>query len=469
MWTRLAAVAALSTFIFGCGAAEPEDELVGTVQEAVSAPLAAAYCTAQVIGKGAKSTEDDYLPHVITCENGGANLEALKAQAIAARSVLYYNMATSGSICDSQGCQVYSCGAAPQAKHYQAVKETAGMYLSYAGTLTYGFYVAGDSGVKAPSCKDYSGSTTKYITYNEGKTGTAVKQTSLGWIGPAGNGQNRGCMGQWGARCLENHKGYDYKQILRFYYGADVQILKATGPCTKGCEPTHCEGSKMVSACGKGDCAAFGADCVKDSLGVRCVSVFCPAKGKTKACMDDSFIIDCNDGAPSEPGDCSAYAAYCSTAGVSSARCVSAFCVKGPNEVPKAHDICMPDGTLAHCTEAGLPEGAKACPSGTKCVAKNGGAFCEVVGSGTAGAGGLGGAGGSAGSAGAGLAGAPWENPDPSGGESSSHQTRVASADDGGCRMAAPPGHGRRMPWLLMLAASAVLALRRRRVAREVA
>ncbi|HMR04554.1 MAG TPA: SpoIID/LytB domain-containing protein, partial [Polyangiaceae bacterium] len=317
MWSRLLPVALLSLIVFACGPAEPGDESVGVLQEAVSAPLASAYCTAQVIGKGAKATEDDYLPHVIACENGGANLQALKAQAIAARSVLYYNMATSGSICDSQGCQVYSCGAAPQAKHYQAVKETAGMYLSYANTLTYGFYVAGDSGVKAPSCVDSGGSTTKYITYNAGKTGTSVKQTSLGWIGPAGNGQNRGCMGQWGARCLENSKGYDYKQILRFYYGADIQILTATGPCTKGCEPTHCEGSKIVSACGKGDCAAYGANCVNDSLGIRCVSVFCPAKGKTKACIDDAKIIDCNDGQPSPPGDCSAYAAYCSTAGVS--------------------------------------------------------------------------------------------------------------------------------------------------------
>src|SRR5690606_3052377 len=145
--------------------------------------------------------EDDYLPHVIQCENGGAKLEALKAQAIAARSVAYYNMATQGSICDSQGCQVYSCGATPSAVHYQAVKETAGIYLSYDKTLTYGFYVAGDSGVSAPSCVGSSGSTEHWVTYNAGKSGTAVEQTALGYVGPPGFGQNRGCMSQWGARC----------------------------------------------------------------------------------------------------------------------------------------------------------------------------------------------------------------------------------------------------------------------------
>jgi hypothetical protein len=223
--------------IWGCNASEP-DEPLGRRSQAVSAPLAAAHCQIVVQGKGTKSMEDDYLPHVITCENGGANLQALKAQAIAARSVAYYAIETTGSICDSQGCQVYGCGAQPQAKHYQAVKETAGMYLSYGGMLTYGFYVAGDSNVQPPGCIDVGGSTSHYITYNEGKTGTSVEQTSLGYIGPPGYGQNRGCMGQWGARCLENSQGYDFQQILAFYYGADIQLLQAQGPCVIACEPS---------------------------------------------------------------------------------------------------------------------------------------------------------------------------------------------------------------------------------------
>jgi hypothetical protein len=53
----------------------------------VPAPLPAAHCEIEVENQGVLDLEEDYLPHVITCENGGANLEALKAQAIAARSV----------------------------------------------------------------------------------------------------------------------------------------------------------------------------------------------------------------------------------------------------------------------------------------------------------------------------------------------------------------------------------------------
>lgn len=200
----------------------------------VPAPLPAAHCDVQVEGQGVLDLEGDYLPHVIQCENGGANLEALKAQAIAARSVAYYNMETSGSICDSQGCQVYSCGATPSAEHYQAVDETSGVYLMYNNTLTYGFYVAGDNNTSPPACVGVSGSTEGWITYNEGRTGFDVEQTALGFIhdpGDNGYGQNRGCMGQWGARCLENNNGYDYLGILRFYYGDDIELVQAEGSC----------------------------------------------------------------------------------------------------------------------------------------------------------------------------------------------------------------------------------------------
>lgn len=204
------------------------------------APLPEAYCQIVVEGVG-KDTEMDYLPHVIQCENGGANLQALKAQAIAARSVAYYAMAENGGICDGQGCQVYSCGANPAPIHYQAVQETAGQYLSFNNTekgrvLTYAFFVAGDND-QTGDCKavNPNANTEQYVTYNEGKTWTGVEETTLGFQfqTPAnyGYGQNRGCMGQWSARCLENNKGYNHAQIIRYFYGEDIEIQTAQGPC----------------------------------------------------------------------------------------------------------------------------------------------------------------------------------------------------------------------------------------------
>src|SRR5262245_46539904 len=67
-----------------------------------AAPLEAR-CSAEVTGSGTVDVETDYLPHVIACENGAASFEALRAQAIAARSYLYYKLETSGSIGDGTG------------------------------------------------------------------------------------------------------------------------------------------------------------------------------------------------------------------------------------------------------------------------------------------------------------------------------------------------------------------------------
>ncbi len=232
--------AALAGFAPGDSTAFPS--VLGSPEQPpleVVAPLPGAHCETHLVDTGVDKwipTETDYLPHVIQCENGGANLEALKAQAIAARSVLYYAMETSGHICDSQGCQVYSCNANPNALQLQAVEETAGIYMMYNDTLTYGFYVAGDSSVQPPQCigNDNNAGTEKFVTYNEGKTGTSVTQTTLGFVfdpDDFGYGQNRGCMGQWAARCLENNNGYNYVDILKFFYGDDIILVQAEGAC----------------------------------------------------------------------------------------------------------------------------------------------------------------------------------------------------------------------------------------------
>ncbi len=200
----------------------------------VPAPLPGAHCSIEVEGVGLVDMEEDYLPHVIQCENGAAGLEALKAQAVAARSVAYYAIETSGSICDSQDCQVYTCASEPGPLAYQAVEETSGIYLAYNNTLTYGFYVAGDPNSSPPTCVGVSGATEHWVTYNEGQTSTDVEQTALGFVhdpGDPGYGQNRGCMSQNGAHCLEDNNSYDYVDILRFYYGDDIEVIQAEGDC----------------------------------------------------------------------------------------------------------------------------------------------------------------------------------------------------------------------------------------------
>jgi hypothetical protein len=211
--------------IAGCA---PEDDAIGMLRWPLSA-----ICSVDVSGKGQKDVETDYLPHVITCENGAADSEALKAQAVTARSYMYYKVATSGGVKDGTGDQVYTCASKPQQKHLDAVKATSGQVIVWSGVVICSFFVAGAK-PSAASCAASASdpdptSTEKFVTYNEGKSGSQVTQSSLGWVSPT-NKYNRGCMSQNGSHCL-SLKGRPYREIVRFYYGADVELPIASGSC----------------------------------------------------------------------------------------------------------------------------------------------------------------------------------------------------------------------------------------------
>lgn len=192
-----------------------------------------AFCDVNIIEVGQREIETDYLPHVVACENGAASFEALKAQAVAARSYLYYKLENYGEIADGQSDQVYSCSRPPQTQHFEAVNETSGQVLLYQGVQVAAFYVAGAIPSRSDCIATEQDSdphnTEQYVTYNEGLSGDALQQTSLGWVNP-NNFANRGCQSQNGADCLSD-QGWGYEDILRFYYGADIEIQRAEGLC----------------------------------------------------------------------------------------------------------------------------------------------------------------------------------------------------------------------------------------------
>ncbi|HVO30450.1 MAG TPA: SpoIID/LytB domain-containing protein [bacterium] len=241
--TRVWGIAALllSAAMCGCGAAShshggsssPTPTPTGT---STPAPIAA-YCQITVTGKGVKAMEDDYLPHVVHCENGGAGPEALKEQAVAARSYAYYKIETSGAVSDGQGDQVYTCSSGPTQAEIDAVNATRGQILVYHGDVIAAFFVAGAKPSNHTSCvatasDPDSTNTEQYVTYNEGKSGTQVTQTTLGYVNPS-NYRNRGCMSQWGSRCLDS-AGASYADMVQFYYGMDIGLDTAPGTCTTG-------------------------------------------------------------------------------------------------------------------------------------------------------------------------------------------------------------------------------------------
>ena len=224
-----AAFAIIGLSIAACGDAIAPDGPFGVA----TWPLDA-FCIARVDGSGDVDVEDDYLAHVVACENGAADYEALRAQAVAARSYLYYRLETGdGSIEDGQSDQVYTCGRPPRAEHYEAVISTAGLVVQYRGSTVATFYVSGaipsaDDCVARPDDVDPHG-VEHFVTYNWDRSGDDVVQTRLGWVNPA-NLRNRGCQSQNGANCLSQH-GWDHADILRFYYGMDIEIVRAEGAC----------------------------------------------------------------------------------------------------------------------------------------------------------------------------------------------------------------------------------------------
>jgi hypothetical protein len=224
---RAVPVSALAVAVAACSA-----DRIGVVGAPVDA-----VCTVEVrTGRDrvVVDVEQEYLPRVIQCENGPADDEALKALAVAARSYLYYKVAHTGFLRDSTADQVFGCQREPEPRHHAAVAATRREVLQYRGHQVAGFYVAGaragdGKGTLACGTGVDPTRTEPYVTYNEGSSGEAVRQTRLG-LRHDDNHANRGGLSQHGSHCLAR-AGYDYRSILRFYYGEDIALASAVGDC----------------------------------------------------------------------------------------------------------------------------------------------------------------------------------------------------------------------------------------------
>ncbi len=189
--------------------------------------------TINVQGIGPVPTETDYVPRVVACENGAASFEALKAQAVAARTYAYYKMETSGIIQDGTGDQVYTCANPPLQQHFDAANATANEILTYQDNVIAAFYVAGarpsDPSGRAMVPPDPDPTNTEqYVTYPllDGLVGPDNMGTTLGFLG---NPRNRGAMSQNGSDFLSDN-GEPYTYLLPFYYGTDIVLDAAVAP-----------------------------------------------------------------------------------------------------------------------------------------------------------------------------------------------------------------------------------------------
>lgn len=174
--------------------------------------------------------DGEYVPRVVTAENGRAAGEALKAQAVAARTYVLRAMrdhkalGRTVAIGNTQKFQVYSRkGALPVC--IDAANGTRGIVARHAGRLILANYVAGALWTAKARPGTDPTNTEKWVTYNEGRMGADVRPTKLSDTGHPGN---RGCKSQNGADWLARN-GYGYEAILRFFYGADLELGVMSG------------------------------------------------------------------------------------------------------------------------------------------------------------------------------------------------------------------------------------------------
>lgn len=174
---------------------------------------------------------EDYVARVTTGEDGAGPPAALRAQAIAARTFVLRAMREDPNlgtykhpIPNSPRFQVYAHTASVRAA--LAASETAGIVCRHQGELILCNYVAGALWTGESEPGQDPTHTEKWVTYNDGKTGSLVKPSPLS---NTSRPDNRGCMSQNGANWLAAH-GREYPAILRFFYGADLEIGPLDGP-----------------------------------------------------------------------------------------------------------------------------------------------------------------------------------------------------------------------------------------------
>jgi len=184
---------------------------------------------------------ESYVAGVVAAENGAAAHAARQAQAVAARTYVLRAILDDRAlgtaqkpIRNSERFQVYKPN--PSARALMATAETTGVVCRYKGELILCNYVAGAEWNAGGKRGEDPTNTEKWVTYNDGKTGAAVKPSP---ISNTTRPDNRGCMSQNGADWLARN-GRNYLDILRYFYGADLEIgpLVAPSPPPPSPEPT---------------------------------------------------------------------------------------------------------------------------------------------------------------------------------------------------------------------------------------
>lgn len=257
---RLALVAFVALLAAGCGlvrAPATRPEVRGCDPSEVARPgQLLPLCISTDYGP--MSVEGEYVPGVVQCEVGGFRQApaALEAQAIVARTYLLAHLTRNGPEARVPLTSVFQCWKVPVAEEVLlAANRTRDLVLHRHGEVLDANYAAGtskredDCAPKAPSEAGYdeydtweamreawvaarkAGRRLRFsgvawtellVTRNEGRTGLAVEPTPFAPARPT----NRGAFGQWAAVCLARKRGYGAEEIVKYFFGEDVELSR---------------------------------------------------------------------------------------------------------------------------------------------------------------------------------------------------------------------------------------------------
>jgi CubicO group peptidase (beta-lactamase class C family) len=205
--------------------------IIGTDQ--MMAGSYSSVCTSGVIVVGGDYpgvySLEDYIAGVVANENNyqdpndPENIEAMKAQAIAARTyLLSHTNYCASPIENSQSAQTFNRNPSERAK--RAAQETAGLILTYDGKIFSSEY---DSFycTEVTTCPAEGDCSCEYTMEPFPVKHTVSVPASFASSGAGGHGRG---MSQIAARYLQT-TGYDYKQILQYFYSPGVQITQTGG------------------------------------------------------------------------------------------------------------------------------------------------------------------------------------------------------------------------------------------------
>lgn len=266
----LSASAAASLVVACVASSDTETpERLGQAAEAIAMSAVSPIDKVYVKGVAAPlDVETEYLPQVVCCENGGAPAEALKAQAVMARTYMAFSYFQGGKgasaakpLTGTTADQAYFCTAKVSQGCTDAVSATKGQVTTFTDTkgvlsMNVTFFVDGPKPAclssKSCTCPKPSPTTKMtpdahpadcacftfasmgaanpaYVTYNWANAGAAVMRSSIGGTDPG----NRGCGSQNIQSCLA-YAGWGYADQLRFFYGQDIALRHMDGSSVEG-------------------------------------------------------------------------------------------------------------------------------------------------------------------------------------------------------------------------------------------